>query len=291
MNKFNRRTCILAGLGLLAEGGLFPALAAPDAQSALRKLEARLGGRIGLAALDTGSGKSLSFRGDARFAMCSSFKWVLAAAILARVEQGQLSLDRLIAYDAYALLPHSPVTGAHLKEGEMKIGDLCAGMIATSDNGAANLLLKQVGGPAGYTGYLRRLGDKVTRLDRNEPKLNSNRPGDPRDTTTPNAMVGTMRRILTGDALKPASREQLLDWMRHCETGGQRLRAGLPPDWIEGDKTGTGGRGAAVDNAIVWPPGRKPILIAAYLSGSDKPVTALEAAHAEMGRLVASSFA
>lgn len=291
MNKFNRRTCILAGLGLLADGALVPALAAPDVPAALGKLEVRLGGRIGLAALDTGSGKSLSFRGDERFAMCSSFKWVLAAAILARVERGQLSLDRFIAYDAHALLPHSPVTGAHLNQGGMTIGDLCAGLIATSDNGAANLLLKQVGGPAGYTRYLRKLGDTVTRLDRNEPTLNSNLAGDPRDTTTPNAMIGTMRRILAGDALKPASRDKLLDWMRHCETGGQRLRAGLPPDWSEGDKTGTGTRGAAVDNAIVWPPGRKPILIAAYLSGSDKPVTALESAQAEIGRLVASSFA
>jgi beta-lactamase class A len=291
MNKYNRRVFVLAGLSLLADGARLPVLAAPDVSAALAKLEARLGGRIGLAALDIGNGKSLSFRGDERFAMCSSFKWVLAAAILARVEQGQLSLDRFIAYDAHALLPHSPVTGAHLKQGGMTIGGLCAGMIAISDNGAANLLLKQVGGPAGYTTYLRKLSDTVTRLDRNEPTLNSNLPGDPRDTTTPNAMIGTMRRILTGDALKPASRETLLDWMRHCETGGQRLRAGLPPGWTEGDKTGTGSRGAAVDNAIVWPPRRKPILIAAYLSGSDKPVAALESAFAEIGRLVASSFA
>jgi beta-lactamase class A len=287
MNKFNRREFSLAGLGLLASGG--PALAAaPDA--ALRKLEARLGGRIGLAALDTASGKTLSWRADERFAMCSSFKWLLAAAILARVDQGKLTLDLMVPYTAKALLAHSPVTSVHLREGGMTVGALCAGMISTSDNGAANLLLEKVGGPAGYTRHLREIGDTVTRLDRNEPSLNTNLPDDPRDTTTPDAMVKTMQHVLVGNALQPASREKLLDWMRKSETGANRLQAGLPAGWTEGDKTGTGSHGATIDNAIIWPPGRPPILAAAYLSGSDKPIKALEAAHAEMGRMIAAAF-
>ncbi|MGZ5927083.1 MAG: class A beta-lactamase [Rhizomicrobium sp.] len=290
MNKFNRRNFILTGLGLLAGRADVPALAAAPAAAGLRNLEARLGGRVGLAALDTASGRTLSWRADERFAMCSSFKWLLAAAILARVEQGKLTLDQMISYSAKALLAHSPVTSTHLHEGGMTVSALCAGMIATSDNGAANLLLEKIGGPAGYTRYLREIGDTVTRLDRNEPTLNANLPGDPRDTTTPDAMVKTMQRVLVGDALQPSSREKLLDWMRKSETGANRLHAGLPAGWTEGDKTGTGTRGATVDNAILWPPGRRPILVAAYLSGSDKPIKMLEAAHAEMGRMIAAAF-
>jgi len=170
------------------------------------------------------------------------------------------------------------------------VGALCAGMIATSDNGAANLLLEKIGGPAAYTRYVREIGDTVTRLDRNEPSFNTNLPDDPRDTTTPNAMVKTMQHVLIGNALQPASREKLLDWMRKSETGANRLRAGLPAGWTEGDKTGTGSRGATIDNAIIWPPGGPPILAAAYLSGSDKPIKVLEAAHAEMGRMIAAAF-
>ncbi|MES2293464.1 MAG: class A beta-lactamase [Pseudomonadota bacterium] len=290
MNKFNRRNVILTGLGLLAASAGVPALAAAPAAAELRKLEARLGGRVGLAALDTASGRTLSWRADERFAMCSSFKWLLAAAILAQVEQGKLALDQMISYSAKALLAHSPVTSAHLHEGGMTVSALCAGMIATSDNGAANLLLEKIGGPAGYTRYLREIGDTVTRLDRNEPTLNANLPGDPRDTTTPDAMVKTMQRVLVGDALQPSSRQKLLDWMRKSETGANRLKAGLPAGWTEGDKTGTGSHGATIDNAIIWPPGRPPILAAAYLSGSDKSIKMLEAAHAEMGRMVAAAF-
>ncbi len=290
MNKFNRRNFILAGLGVMAGRAPIPALAAAPGEPAFRQIEAGLGGRVGVAALDTGSGKSFAWRANERFAMCSSFKWVLAAAILARVERGELALDQILPYSASALLNHSPVTGAHLREGGMRIGDLCAAAVEESDNGAANLLLKRVGGQAGYTRFLRGLGDAVTRLDRNEPSLNDNLPGDPRDTTTPDAMVRTMRRVLVDNALKAASREKLLEWMRKSRTGANRLRAGIPANWTEGDKTGTGARGATVDNAILWPPGRPPILVAAYLSGSDKPLAMLEAAHAEIGRMTAAAF-
>ena len=150
--------------------------------------------------------------------------------------------------------PASPYLG--LDHFGMTVDDLCAAIVEASDNGGANLLLERVGGPKGLTRFLRESGDAVTRLDRNEPSLNSNLPDDPRDTTTPDAMVGTMKRILTGDVLQPASRDKLLDWLRKSETGAKRLRAGLPAGWDVGDKTGTGIRGATVDNAIVWPPGR-----------------------------------
>jgi len=290
MNNFHRRGFVLAGLGLAVAG--LPALAA-DTDARLRALEAKLGGRAGLMALDTGSGKQIAWRADERFAMCSSFKWLLATAILSKTEQGALTLKQVISYSQADLagLGVAPTTKAHVKEGRLPIETLCAAAVEESDNGAANLLLKQVGGPEGLTRYLRGIGDDTTRLDRNEPTLNENRPGDPRDTTTPAAMVKTMRRVLLGDALKLQSRELLLGWLRKSQTGTKRLRAGLPADWQEGDKTGTGSRGATVDDAIIWPPNRAPILAAAYLSGSKKSVEEREAAMADMGRMIAEIFA
>jgi beta-lactamase class A len=288
VNKFHRRDFVLSGLTLLATAA--PGLAADDADHFFRDMERGLGGRVGLSVLDTGSGKTLSWRGNDRFAMCSSFKWLLAALILSRADQGKLNLAEPIPFTAAALLPHSPVTAAHLKEGAMSIEALCAAAVEESDNGATDLLLKRIGGPAQVTSYARSLGDRMTRLDRNEPRLNDNLPGDPRDTTTPNAMIKSMKTVWLGDVLQSTSREKLLGWLRKSQTGLNRLRAGLPPAWKEGDKTGTGDRGAAVDDAIIWPPGRSPILAAAYLSDSKKPVEVLEAAFAEIGRRIATTF-
>jgi beta-lactamase class A len=149
-----------------------------------------------------------------------------------------------------------------------------------------------VGGPPGFTEFLRQCGDTVTRLDRKEPELNTNLPGDERDTTTPRAMAHTMQTILLGDdVLSAASRERLIGWMKQATTGLARLRAGLPEDWIAGDKTGTGANGAANDVAIAWPPGRKPILIASYLSASGASSDALNAAHARIGAAIAERMA
>jgi len=253
-------------------------------------MEAQLGGRIGLAAIDTGSGKRLAYRGEERFAMCSTFKWMLAAAILARQDHGADVLDRHLSFGAGDLLPHSPVTSAHAAEGSLSIGELCRAIVETSDNTAANTLLKFIGGPSGLTRYLRSIGDRTTRLDREELALNSNLPGDRRDTTTPTAMIATMRTLLVGGTLSATSRQLLLGWLENCQTGRQRLRAGLPASWVVGDKTGTGDNGAVNDSAIASPPGRPPILIAAYLSGSGAAADALDAAHARLGGLVAAAF-
>src|SRR5262249_46835165 len=153
-----------------------------------------------------------------------------------------------------------------------------------------NLLLAKIGGAAGFTQFVHSLGDPVTRLDRDEPTLNANEPGDPRDTTSPRAMVGLMRRVLCGDILSPAGRDRLLGWLRACETGQNRLRAGLPRTWIVGDKTGSGGRCTVNDVAIAWPPGRAPILVAAYMSDGEAGLKVLCAAHADVGRLVAQEL-
>jgi beta-lactamase class A len=225
-----------------------------------------VGGRVGVFALDTGSRNYLAHREDERFAMCSTFKWALAAAVLARVDRGELSLDERVRCGQSDLLQYAPTTRAHVSEGSMTVEALARAAITNSDNTAANLLLTMVDGPPGLTQFFRRLGDPVTRLDRNEPMLNTNVRGDVRDTTSSRAMVGLMQSVLCGDVLSPGGRDRLIGWLKGCETGHERLRAGLPADWTVGDKTGTGLEGAANDVAIVLPPRLAPILIASYLS-------------------------
>jgi beta-lactamase class A len=262
-----------------------------EATADFKEIEAQLGGRLGASVLDTGSGKRLSYRGNERFAMCSTFKLLLVAAVLSRIGQGRLTLEQRIPYTATDLVGNAPFSRDHLAEGSLSVADLCGAAVEVSDNTAANLLLGLIGGPVGLTRYLRSLGDPITRLDRKELALNSNSPGDVRDTTTPDAMIGTMNTILVGDALALGDRAKLIGWMKNCQTGLERLRAGLPPDWTVGDKTGTGANGAANDVAMLWPPNRAPILVAAYLSNSTAPLQMLNRAHANLGRVIAAKFA
>jgi beta-lactamase class A len=288
--NWTRRQFLLATSSVLATA-CAPSRVAPGGDSgSLAVIEARAGGRVGVFALDTGNGRHLAHRSDERFAMCSTFKWVLTAAILARVDRARLSLDEHLPYGPDALLEYAPVTREHVAEGFMTVRALAEAAVTLSDNTAANLLLAKLGGPAAFTEFVRSLGDSVTRLDRNEPALNSNAPADLRDTTSPHAMVGLMRKVLCGDGLSSGGRELLLSWLRANQTGKERLRAGLPQDWVVGDKTGTGQRGAVNDVAIAVPPGRAPILIAAYLSDGTAGSPALAAAHAEIGRLVTREF-
>lgn len=289
----NRRSfglaCIAAGLAVATR-----ARAEPDPAAEIAAVEASLGGRIGLSALDTRSGRRIDHRGDERFAMCSTFKWLLAAALLERADEGTLAITTRIPYTHKDLLSHSPVTGAHLREGAMDIEALCAAIVEESDNGAANLLLRAMGGPESVTAYARTIGDSLTRLDRFEPAMNENLPGDPRDTTTPRTSVTDLENVLLGTELKQVSRERLIGWMKNCKTGLDRLRAGLPQSWAVADKTGTGtGSGpmsAANDVAVAWPPGRAPVVIASYISGSPAPVETQIAAHAQIGRIIAKAF-
>jgi len=261
-----------------------------DAANQIAAIEARRGGRIGVAALDTGSGKRLNYRAEERFPMCSTFKFLAAAAVLKRVDEKQDQLDRFVSYDAKDILEYAPVTKAHLKEGGMTLGALCEAAIEQSDNTAGNLLLDAVGGPAGVTNFARSLGDQVTRLDRKEPELNSTIPGDDRDTTTPGSMLADMTRILNGDVLSRSSRRQLEDWLQQNKTGAAMIRAGVPTDWIIGDKTGRGANGATNDVAIIRPPDRAPMLLAIYSVGSTEPANDRAAAIAEVAKIVAESL-
>lgn len=280
---------LLAGVLAGASPG---ALASPKEDwLSLTSIEARTGGKMGVFALDTGNGRSLSLRPDERFAMCSTFKWILAAAVLARVEEGRLSLVEQLAYGKDALLSYAPVTSQHVAEGFVTVSDLTRAAILVSDNTAANLLLSRLGGPSSVTAFSRSCGDEITRLDRNEPTLNDNDPGDPRDTTSPRAMVGLMRSVFCGYRLSKPHRDLLLSWMFDCETGRNRIRAGLPVDWRAGDKTGSGSHQAINDVVIAFPPGRSPILISVFMTGGDADTATLVAAHADIGRLAGRYFA
>jgi beta-lactamase class A len=262
-----------------------------SAAARIAEIEKRTGARIGVAALDTGSGKRLDYRPEERFPMCSTFKFLAAAAVLKRVDEGKEKLDRFVSYGEKDILEYAPVTKAHLKEGGMTLGALCAAAIEQSDNTAGNLLLDTIGGPVGLTNFARSIDDETTRLDRKEPELNNALPGDERDTTSSAAMCANMQRLLLGNVLSESSRHQLEDWLRHNETGALLIRAGVPKTWIVGDKTGRCGNGATNDVAIIRTPGRAPIVIGIYSIGStssadDRAGIVAEAARAVVGMLV-----
>lgn len=260
---------------------------APTA-NAFFQIEKRIGGRVGVFAIDSGTDTVLQYRADERFAMCSTFKWALVAAVLRHVDRSLLSLELPVPYNERDLLGYAPITRLHIDEGQMTIESLAQAAVVVSDNTAANLLLKQIGGPSGVTQLFRDIGDEVTRLDRNEPTLNENVPGDVRDTTSPRAMALALRKVLLGDTLSQTSRARLIDWLVDCKTGLSRLRAGLPAAWKIGDKTGSGGNGACNDVAIVNRPMGAPWVIASYLSDSQASMKDLDSAHAEIGRIVAA---
>ncbi|MGI8890920.1 MAG: class A beta-lactamase [Chthoniobacterales bacterium] len=256
----------------------------------IAEIEHRLGGRMGIAALETRSGRRFAHRSEELFPMCSTFKLLAVAAVLHRVDQQREQLDHLIPYAEIELLEYAPVTREHIKEGAMTVRALCVAALQVSDNTAANLLLRTIDGPGGFIRYARSLGDKVTRLDRFEPHLNSAEPGDDRDTTTPAAMLADLRALLLGDALSSSSRQLLDGWLAGNQTGFELIRAGVPNDWKVGDKTGRGAHGATNDIAILRPPGRASILLAIHTVGSTASVKTRLDAIAETARAVVESF-
>lgn len=289
MNRRKLLQVALLGAGALALEPAWARIASTaDLSARLAALERRHGGRLGVCILDTGSGHRAAHRGDERFLMCSTFKLLAVAAVLARVDRGAEHLDRRIVFGKDVLLSYAPVTRLHVGAPGMTVNELCAAAITLSDNTAANLLLASLGGPASVTAFVRGLGDTVTRLDRNEPDLNEARPGDLRDTTTPNAMLATLQDVLIGDVLTDSSRGQLLAWLRACTTGADRLRAGVPAGWTIGDKTGSGSHAETNDVAILFPPQRKPLLVTAYYAGSPADAATRSAVLAEVGRIAAS---
>lgn len=276
-------------LGAAAIGTAGPGRGAEGLAAAFARIETESGGRLGVAVLDTQTGAQSAHRADERFPMCSTFKLLAAAAILRRVDAGSEQLDRRVRYETKDLVTYSPVTEKHTGDG-MTLADLCDAAVTLSDNTAGNLLLAAIGGPGGITQLARSLGDAVTRLDRIEPELNEAKPGDPRDTTSPAAMTANLRALVVGDTLTPSSRAQLTAWLVANKTGGMRLRAGLPTGWRVGDKTGTGGHGTNNDVAVIWPPGRAPLVLAVYLTGTDAKMEETNPHLAAVARAVAEAI-
>ncbi|HXB62358.1 MAG TPA: class A beta-lactamase [Acidobacteriaceae bacterium] len=259
--------------------------------SELSAIERTSGGRLGVAVLDMATGARAGHRADERFAMCSTFKLLEAAAVLQRVDAGTESLSRRLTFTSKDILEHAPITEEHVGSDGMSLLELCDAAVRYSDSTAANLLLGTIGGPAGFTAFARAIGDNVTRLDRNEPDMSQATPGDPRDTTSPAAMVQNLQTLLLGKLLSDASRAQLEDWMLRNTTGDPCLRAGVPKGWHIGDKTGTGDYGTRNDVAVIRPPQHAPVLVAVYLTGA----TAItddqrNAAIADVARAVAAAL-
>jgi beta-lactamase class A len=264
------------------------AQAGGDAEARLAALERAQPCRLGVAALNLATGARIGHRADERFLMCSSFKALAAGFVLSRVDRKQERLDRRIVFSQKDVVSESAI-GDRVGGAGMTVAGLCDAAVTHSDNTAANLILASFGGPAGLTAFARSLGDEVTRLDRTEPELNDYAgPGDPRDTTTPAAMLETLRKLLFSDALSPGSRHQLAAWLITTKTGDARLRAGFPAGWLVGDKTGTGGNtaGSTNDIAVAWPTDRGPIIVTAYCEVPSRSPEQQSAVVAEIGRIV-----
>jgi beta-lactamase class A len=271
-------------------GGLVAAVssrAEHDPQAAFVALERRARGRLGVSAAKLGGDRvTLAYREHERFPTASTFKLPLVMAIAARVDAGRERLDRRIAYAERDLLSYAPVTRRHVHAGSMTVAELCAAAIEYSDNTAANLLLRAVGGPDALTRFVRGLGDRVSRFDRYEPQLNLAASGDPRDSSTPAAMAAIASRLVERPVLSAASAQRVLAWLRACATGRTRIRAGVPRSWPVGDKTGTT-ETSANDVAILFPPSHPPIVIATYLTGTQAPDDVRDATLAGAARVVA----
>jgi beta-lactamase class A len=255
----------------------------------LQELEGTHGARLGVFARNVRTGREVAYRAHERFAMCSTFKTVVAAAVL-RDHDRCAPLDAVVHFPPADILPNSPVSGPCVDTG-ITVGEACRGAIQYSDNTAGNLLLRQVGGPAGLTRFLRSIGDDVSRLDRWETELNAAVPGDLRDTTTPDAMGRTYERLMLGRALSRGDREQLVTWLKGNTTSAQRFRAGLPQGWVLGDKTGTGAYASAHDVGVAWTTRGTPVVLSVLSSKdtADAPVT--NALIADTARILAAALA
>ncbi len=291
MHRFSLRRRTLLGSALLVPALFLPVVAgAADSDEIDRRigaLEKRIGGRIGVSVIDTQTNISFGYRETETFPMFSTFKVLAAAMVLSRVDKGEENLERRVVYDKAQLIDYSPETEKHVGGEGMSVGELCKAAITLSDNTAANLLLETLGGPKELTNWLRTLGDGSTRLDRIEPDLNEAKKDDPRDTTTPDAMLDTLGNLTLGTVLSEPSQNTLVEWMVANTTGSERLRKGLPDGWKIGDKTGTGKNGSAADIAICWPPGHGPILIAVYINEATATTDEINPVFGEVATIVA----
>lgn len=250
------------------------------------RIERQLDARVGFAAYDLETEQRWEYNADQLFAMSSTFKTLACAVLLQRVDEGSEQLERRVEVSASDIVTYSPVTEAYADNQEISLFELCEATMTTSDNTAANLILQAIGGPQAVTAFVRELGDSVTRLDRWETELNEAAPHDERDTSTPNAMVSNLEKLVVGNALSPQSKNQLREWLVNNEVADGLFRSQMPDEWVIGDRTGAGGFGSRSITAVIWPPGREPTIVAFYITETDASFEERNSAIAELGSVI-----
>lgn len=272
LNHVRRHFLLASGAALLCPAPLLfaaPATSLAAAHTQLAALEQAAGGRLGVAAWRQGSELRVAYRADERFPLASTFKAMLAGAVLARSVSQPGLLDQHVRYEKKELVTYSPITEQHLADG-MSVADLCAATLQYSDNSAANFLMTLLGGPQAVTAFARSIGNTVFQLERWETELNSAIPGDVRDTASPASMAYSLQQLLLGNSLPAPQRQQLDAWMRGNTTGDKRIRAGVPAGWQVADKTGSGAYGSVNDIGVAYPPSGAPLVIAVYYTREQK---------------------
>lgn len=260
-------------------------------ESQLAQLEASSGGRLGVAAVNTGDNHRIEYRANDYFPMGCTSKVIGVAAILKKSMTDDQLLQKIIKYKRSDLTNWTPITENHLADG-MTIAELCAAAITYSDNTAMNLLTKKLGGPAGLNAFARSINDKHFKLDHWWPDEALASPNSNEDATTPAAMEKSLRTLIFGDVLAKPQREMLITWLKNNVTGDARIRAGVPKDWIVGDKTGSGfNYGTTNDIAVIWPPKGDPIVVAMYYSNNDKNAPKRDDVIASATRIIINAYA
>lgn len=266
MNNIFRRAALMATAALPLLFGSAPLLAnTHNVQQKLADLETRSGGRLGVALINTADNSQVLYRADERFAMCSTSKVMAAAAVLKKSESDKNLLQQRVAIKPSDLVNYNPIAEKHVNS-TMTLAELSAAALQYSDNTAMNKLIAHLGGPQKVTAFAREIGDNTFRLDRTEPTLNTAIPGDPRDTTSPQAMAQTLRNLTLGKALGETQRAQLVTWLKGNTTGSASIKAGLPATWVVGDKTGSGDYGTTNDIAVIWPENHAPLILVTYFT-------------------------
>lgn len=288
----SRRSLLGAGAAVSAAAALGPERLldrGPAVKSAFSALEQKYKAKLGIYAVNTRTKAALTHRADERFAFCSTFKALAAAAVLRDRDKNGEFLATVIPYEQKDMVPNSPISENHVGKG-MRVDELCAATIDFSDNTAGNLILRAIGGPPGLTRFCRSLGDTVTRSDRWETDLNTAIPGDLRDTTTPRAIGGDYQKLMLGNGLTPADRTRLVGWLMGNTTSTARLHAGLPAGWLIADKTGLGDYASNNDVGVAWTTRGTPVLITIMSRMSTKDAKADNGLIADAARIIARTL-
>ena len=298
MEKSALKNNFVAGIGIVLAGvvaSVIPvtvfAIDTTKLIQAVQAEESALQARVGMTVFDAKTGTTWSYRGDERFPLNSTHKTFSCAALLAKVDGKSLSLGQSVSISKEMLVTYSPITEKLLSPEIVTFGKICQAAVNYSDNTAANVVFDAIGGATGFNAYMRSIGDEQTRLDRKEPELNEGTPGDMRDTTTPNAIVNSLRKILLGDVLSVSSRSELTQWMLDDQVAGAPLRASLPSDWKIADKTGGGGYGSRSIVAVIWPPSMEPLVIGIYITQTKASLKASNQSIARIGMVLKDAVA